>query len=234
MSYLEDIFVKNIKQNQIKTIFELGSRDLVDAEKLVRYYDAKVYSFECNPDCLALCHENYKRFETSIQEKIVLVEKAVALEDKPQKFFAIDTEKYVNIGASSFFELDFSNRHPSDPDVNCDSIQKQIIVDGIRLETFIRDNKIQSIDMICMDLQGYELNALKSMSEYLHTVKYIITECQVNSTYRGGTSFKELEFFLANYGFEYTCSNTFDTARPKDTLNKHVEFDCLFTNSLLV
>jgi FkbM family methyltransferase len=234
MSYLEDIFIQNIKKDHIKTIFELGSRDLVDAEKIAHYYDSKVYSFECNPDCLKLCNENYKRFDTSIQEKIVLVEKAVTLEDKAYTFFSIDAEKYTNIGASSLLELDFSNRHASDPDANREPIQKQITVDGIRLETFIRDMKIPSVDLICMDLQGYELNALKSMSEYLHTVKYIITECQVNSTYRGGTSFKEIEFFLANYGFEYTCSNIFDYARPKDTVNKHLEFDCLFTNSLLV
>jgi FkbM family methyltransferase len=234
MSYLEDIFVKNIKKNEIKTIFELGSRDLVDAENLTRYYGGKVYAFECNPDCLVLCHENYKRFDKSTQDKIMLIEKAVTLEDKPYTFFAIDTEKYGNIGASSLFELDFSNRSAADPDRNRGSIQKQITVEGIRLETFIRENKISSVDIICMDLQGYELNALKSMSEYLHNVKYIITECQLNSTYRGGTSFRDLEFFLANYGFEYTCSNSFDYARPKEGTDQLIEFDCLFTNVLLV
>ncbi len=234
MSYLEDIFVQNIKKDEIKTIFELGSRDLIDAAKIAGHYDTKVYAFECNPDCLELCHKNFNTFDKPIQEKIVLVQKAVTLEDKPHTFFAIDTEKYGNIGASSLLELDFSNRSASDPDRNHEPIQKQIAVDGIRLETFIRENRIPSVDLICMDLQGYELNALKSMSEYLHNVKYIITECQVNSTYRGGTSFRELEFFLANYGFEYTCSNIFDYARPKEEKNTHIEFDCLFTNSLLV
>ena len=30
---------------------------------------------------------------------------------------------------------------------------------GIRLDTFITKNNIQNVDLLCIDLQGYELNA---------------------------------------------------------------------------
>ena len=36
MSYLD--FVNNINSNEIKIIFELGSRDLIDAIKLLNYF----------------------------------------------------------------------------------------------------------------------------------------------------------------------------------------------------
>ena len=32
-NYLEDIFKNNIDKNKVKTVFELGSRDLIDAIK---------------------------------------------------------------------------------------------------------------------------------------------------------------------------------------------------------
>jgi hypothetical protein len=51
MSYCD--FFSLIDSNKIKTIFELGSRDLIDAIKLLDYFkDSKAYAFECNPDCL--------------------------------------------------------------------------------------------------------------------------------------------------------------------------------------
>ena len=49
MSYLD--FVNKINKNNVKTIFELGSRDLDDAIKLHNYFKCKIYAFECNPDC---------------------------------------------------------------------------------------------------------------------------------------------------------------------------------------
>ena len=33
-NYLEEIFKNNIDKNKVKTVFELGSRDLIDAIKL--------------------------------------------------------------------------------------------------------------------------------------------------------------------------------------------------------
>ena len=45
-NYLEDIFKNNIDKNKVKTVFELGSRDfLIDAIKLQKYFDCKLFSF---------------------------------------------------------------------------------------------------------------------------------------------------------------------------------------------
>ena len=62
MSYSE--FFKRIHNKQIKTIFELGSRDLIDAIKLLNYFESSnVYAFECNPDCLVECNKNILNFK---------------------------------------------------------------------------------------------------------------------------------------------------------------------------
>ncbi len=42
MRYFHATFIKNIPKDKIKTIFELGSRNLIDALALQKHYDATV------------------------------------------------------------------------------------------------------------------------------------------------------------------------------------------------
>jgi hypothetical protein len=90
-------------------------------------------------------------------------------------------------------------------------------------------NDIHQVDMLCIDLQGYELNAIRSMGSKLDTVKYIIVECSVESTYTGGTTFAELKDHLEKTGFKYVCSNRFEYELPDADLHGYSEFDALFT-----
>jgi hypothetical protein len=89
---------------------------------------------------------------------------------------------------------------------------------------------IQKIDLLCIDLQGYELEALKSLGEHLHKVKYIITECSIESTYIGGATFGNLNNYLQSYNFKYKCSNLSGSALPNLNLKGFSEFDAMFVN----
>lgn len=227
-SYLQ--FVDKIDKSKITNIFELGSRDLEDAIKLSQYYNSKVYAFECNPDCLIYCCENISKLDSATKEKITLVDNAVSLTDGEVIFFPFDSNKYDNMGASSMLQIDFSMRNKDDPDYNKENPQKQIKVNGVRLDTFINKNNIEKVDLICIDLQGYELNALKSLGDYLHNVKYIITECSIQNTYTNGATFKELNEYLNRFNFTYVSSNSFGNNFPDLTVTGFSEFDSLFIN----
>jgi len=172
-SYLDNIFTDNIANTDVKTIFELGSRDLEDAIRL------------------------FNR-------------------------------------ASSMFKIDFSKRDSSDPDYNRENPQKEITVKGQRLDSFMDENGIAAIDLLCIDLQGYEINALKSLGDKLKTVKYIITECSIQSTYVGGATFNELNTFLSDNNFCYVASNRFGNELPNLSLKGFSEFDALFINISLI
>jgi FkbM family methyltransferase len=229
MSYYD--FFSLIDSNKIKTIFELGSRDLIDAIKLLDYFkDIKVYAFECNPDCLIQCHNNIHKLDEIQKKRLILVDKAVSINDGKISFYPFDLDKYNNMGASSMLKIDFSVRNKDDPDYNRENPQKEIIVDGIRLDTFIDENYIENIDLLCIDLQGYELNAIKSLGNHLHKVKYIITECSIMSTYTNGATFNELNDYLTTYNFKYVSSNKFGDNFPDLTLTGFSEFDALFIN----
>ena len=191
-TYLEPIFTNNINKSQIKTIFELGSRDLLDAIKLYNFYNnVIIYAFECNPDCLNECEKTLQTLNASSRANIFLINKAVSEFDGDVEFYPFDPSKYNNIGASSMLKIDFLLRNKDDPDYGKSNPQKEISVSGTRIDSFMLENNIQNIDLLCIDLQGYELNAIKSIGDKLRTVKYIITECSIHSTYSNGVSFNE-------------------------------------------
>ncbi len=69
------------------------------------------------------------------------------------------------------------------------------------------------------------MNALKSLGLQIHKVKYIITECSIQSTYTDGAPFKDLEKYLADYNFMYVCSNRFGYNKPDLNATGFSEFD---------
>ena len=227
MGYL--YFEDEIPRESVKIIFELGSRDLYDAKALTSFYtDSVCYSFECNPDCLDTCKKTLENFTKDEKEKIFLIEKAVSINNGKITFRPFDLSKYNNKGASSIFEIDFSNRSKNDADYNRGSVQTIIEVDGIRLDTYMEDEKISRIDLLCIDLQGYELLALKSLGEKIKNVKYIITECSIQSTYKGGANFIDLNTYLEECGFIYVKSNRWDFSFPDLNIKGFSEFDAFF------
>ena len=232
-SYLDQLFVDTINKENVKVVFELGSRDLKDAVKLINHYNCPVYAFECNPDCLQECEKTLSKIDQTTKDKLCFERTAVSLVDGPVTFYPFDLTKYNNMGSSSMLKIDFSKRNLSDPDYNRPNPQKEITVPGTRLDTYLKGKNI-NIDLLCMDLQGYELNALKSLGSRLHDVKYIITECSIENTYVGGPSFKELEVYLAQFNFEYKCSNAFNYSYPDLSLTGSSEFDALFINKSFI
>lgn len=230
MSY--SCFFNFIDSNKINIIFELGSRDLIDAVILVNYFNkSKIYSFECNPDCLIECHKNMNILkDENIKNKINLIEKAVSINNGIVSFYPYDLKKYNNMGASSMLIVDFTMRNIDDPDYYNENPQIKINVDGIRLDTFINQHNIDKVDMLCIDLQGYELNAIKSLGDNLKNVKYIITECSIHTTYIDGSTFKELNDYLNQYNFKYIISNKFGYNFPDLSIRGFSEFDALFIN----
>lgn len=54
------------------------------------------------------------------------------------------------------------------------------------LENYVKTNNIEKIDILCMDVQGYELNVLKGAGDFINNINYIIMEEPkqiINSSY---------------------------------------------------
>lgn len=56
-------------------------------------------------------------------------------------------------------------------------------------------------NFINLDIQGYELKALKGMESYLEKVDYILTEVSSNFLYKNQCTLKDLDEYLIEFGF---------------------------------
>jgi len=165
-TYVSDDFVNQIaNKNDIKVIIEAGSRDLLDALQLEKIYtNATIFSFECNPEGIEVCKNNLN----FSQGRIFFYECAILNKNDNVDFYSFDSENCTghDCGVSSLY------RHKNINDVP----MKKISVPGRRLDCILKENNILSVDMLCLDLQGGEYNALLGLGEYINTVKYIIAE----------------------------------------------------------
>jgi hypothetical protein len=127
------------------------------------------------------------------------------------QFGVIDESVYNNPGASSMFEVDFSNRPINDPDKDRGSIQTFIQVEGQRYD----ETEYATPHTVFMDAQGSELLALKGFGTLLRNVQNIVLETSMISTYIGGSTYSEISIYLNTFGLNYVISDLFGTKEPK-------------------
>ena len=187
-----------IDLKNIKTVFEFGSRygedTITFAKKLP---NAKIYGFECNPNTLDEC-----KLRVSKHNNIILTESAVSDSDGTITFYSINKDKTKtthldgNQGASS--TLKASGKYPIE-----EYAQDEVTVKSIRLDTFMKKNNIDTIDILWMDVQGGELNALKGLGDRINDVKIIYSEVEFMEMYENQPLFDDIKNYLTSKNFYF-------------------------------
>lgn len=84
----------------------------------------------------------------------------------------------------------------------------------IRLDTLLNHNKldVSNYDFVNMDLQGFELPALKGMGEMLHKANHLYLEVNKAELYKGCALIQDIDAYVAKFGFTRKetewCGNT--------------------------
>lgn len=81
---------------------------------------------------------------------------------------------------------------------------KTIKLKSKTLDTIFEENNLDGdqYDFMNIDLQGYELPALKGFLKGLKNIQYIYTEVNTDEVYKDCTLIEDLDRFLNDYGFE--------------------------------
>ncbi len=183
-----------LDSREIRLIFEIGSRDAIDAIRLGYTYQCPVFAFECHPHALKLCFQNVRNYPY-----VTVVPYACWNETKSLPFYPVVEShggRYpVNIGASSLLVARKNG---------CDKEHVQgnpIAVQAVRLDEWMAQHRIASVDLVCMDCQGASLQVLQGMGSYLKTVKYLITEVYLKPSFEEEALFPEIKQMLEDQGF---------------------------------
>ncbi len=188
-AYISKNYDKHIDK-QIKTIVVLGCNEYSYVPRLKEKYNPEIiYAFEADPTLAEWCEENPI-------ENVIFNHFAVCDVDGTVDFY----ESYDG-GQGSLYE-----RYSSPPFYpSGNEIQKEKIkVNATRLDTFFSDNPEIKLDMICMDIQGAELPALKGLGSIIENVSYIILEVPKSEDlnyHKNGYSVEELYSFLIDRNF---------------------------------
>ena len=169
-----------------------------------KYKNSKVYSYECNPATLNECSNNLKEYNNIIFNGYGLGDKCE--EKKFYVFAPNNTINKIKIGASSFYKRRDSN--------NFIETVNKIKISTLKKE--IEKYNIETIDILSMDVQGYELNILKGAEEYINKIKYVIMEqpkpmyekinnsnkhCLQIHDYESAPIYEEIEKFMKENNF---------------------------------
>lgn len=101
------------------------------------------------------------------------------------------------------------------------------VTDTVAVPVVRLDATVSRADVIKLDLQGYELPALRGASGLLSDVAAVVAEMARYPLYAGQAALSELEAFLADFGLR--LDGVYDLSR--DTLGKIVSGDALFLRS---
>ena len=203
--YLNPQFTQHFDKNTVTTILELGMFDGMDSLALQTHFDARVIGFECNPEIINVCKNRIRN-----NEQISVLEYAAWEEDSQISFYPVISildskgnrirdsygELVVNPGASSCFRAraDYLQFYE----------QREIQVNARRVESVLKEIPFVSpftIDLICIDVQGAALQALRGVGRYLNDVRFIIVELEKKEIYYNQSMAKEVVEFLQKKGF---------------------------------
>lgn len=86
---------------------------------------------------------------------------------------------------------------------------KEIEVKTITLDEFCKQNNINQIDLLWLDMQGYEPIMLQASENILNKVKIIHTEVNLTERYKGCMLYPEYKKWLEQHNFELIKENIF-------------------------
>lgn len=181
---------------------------------LSSYNNPVIYAFEPFPDSADLLKSRFLN-----DPHIRIFEKALGASDCRVAFNEI--RNTVSSSILSPAELLYQY-HGSRMD-----ILKTIEVEQIRLD-HVAELKDREIDIVKLDLQGYELEALKGMQGILKKIKTITLEVEFMTLYKNQALFSDIDFFLRQNNFQ--LFNLYELWTQKD--GQLTAGDALYLNNL--
>ncbi len=103
-------------------------------------------------------------------------------------------------GASSFLPVSDVSRNGW-PSTDFSEVRR-IRVPVIRIDDYLHQQGISKVQLLKIDVQGFELEVLKGCGDRLYDIRFIIAEVQFQPLYDGAPPWYELISYVAKFGFE--------------------------------
>lgn len=171
-------------------IIDCGAHDGSDSVELATIFKKGIiHSFEP-------VEELYSRLKKKTEKYNNIHSYQIALADKNGVMDLYVSEGSSDASSSLLEPVEHLKDHPGT------FFKNTVSVSTNTLDSWANKNAILKVDMLWLDMQGYELNMLKASEFILGTVSVIHTEVSTKETYKEVTQYKEYRSFLESKGFE--------------------------------
>ncbi len=182
------MFKKYLPKNPI--IIDCGAHIGADSIELSKIFStAQINSFEPVPEVYEQLLTN-----TASYKNITTYQLALSNENKKAQLFV---SSGGSDGSSSL--LPPSTHLTDHPSV---IFEKVIDIDAKTLDKWAEENDVDHVDLLWLDMQGFEYQMLASSPKILATVKVIHTEISMKETYEGVMLYGLFKNWLEGQGFE--------------------------------
>ena len=189
-------FHQIFKDKNVDTLFDVGSHKGEYISSMIKTFNInKIYGFEPNPNIFKILKRKINRkniflYNFGISNMIGKAKFNVNLESSSSSFNKLNEE-------SKYYKKKYLI-------LNTFKLRKnstEIEVDITRLDKFINENKINKIDLIKIDTEGYELNILKSLGDKIKNIKVIHFEHHFDDMIIKNYNLTDIHNFLIKKNF---------------------------------
>ncbi len=159
----------------------------------------KIYSFEASPKNYQILQENISKFS---KEKVEIFNFGIG--EKLSKNYINQT---LESSSSTINMLNENSKYLQKKlkilnIKNKDSFHHKIPINMITLDDFIEKKRIDYIDLLKIDTEGYEFNVLKGLSKYKQKIKLIYFEHHYDDMIIKNYKFTDIHKLLRDFDFK--------------------------------
>jgi FkbM family methyltransferase len=177
-------------------IFDIGANNGKDCFHFSNNPNNVVYAFEPTPHLLETFLNKMSK------DNYIVIPKGVGEKEGKYKFYIAGQADW---GCSSLYKFS-DNLNKQDGWAHRDDfkVTQEIEIDLIRIDSFVDENNITSIDYVHCDTQGNDLSVLRSFGKYIDIVKRGRVEVWIkNPLYKNtDNQYEKIKEFLESKGFK--------------------------------
>jgi len=222
--------LEKLVNNKHPLIIDVGAnigQSIYEFKKI--WPNSKIHSFEPQDDCLDQLESIALKYDD-----VFVNNYALGSEKKDQIFYSHD----IHSGLSGFNKVNFSSKDSIDlskvssKDRDCfeSKYNHESVVKVDRLDNYLSNNSIDSVDLLKIDTQGYEPEVIEGLGDSINNIKVIVTELMFYDYYDRSLSFYDIEKILLPKGFKL-----FDISHiSKNPMNGRTDWvDVIYKNYLI-